>query len=164
MACWTMAERVACWWGPVMRVSAGSTLWAARKTAISASRLRWSSSRGRAQAGAVAAIPGAGGGADVVGEFADEFGALLQVARPGRVGGEHVGDGGQPAQRSQVCCGVAGGGRQAPVQDGGGVVGVAERGVGGLVQGRDGVVSFDGQQGEVAAQHGPGLGVGEVVA
>ena len=59
---------------------------------------------------------------------------------------------------------VAGGGRQAPVQDGGGVVGVAERGGGGLVQGRDGVVSFDGQQGEVAAQHGPGLGVGEVVA
>jgi len=47
--------------------------------------------------------------------------------------------------------------RQAPVHYGAGVVGVAERGVGGLVEGRDWVVSFDGQQGKVAAQHGQGL-------
>ena len=36
MSCWTMAERLACCSGPVMRVSAGSTSWAARNTAISA--------------------------------------------------------------------------------------------------------------------------------
>jgi Integrase core domain len=117
----------------------------------------------RRPGGCGGSVPGAGGGSDLIGEFRDEFGALLQVGRPGRVGGEHVGDGGQPAQRSAVCRVGAAGGREAAVQDGGGVVGVAERGVGGLVQGRDGVVSFDGQQGEVAAQHGPGLGVGEVV-
>lgn len=43
-------------------------------------------------------------------------------------------------------------------------MGVTESGGRGLVQGVDGVVSFDGQQGEVVAQHGPGLGVGEVMA
>ncbi len=48
-------------------------------------------------------IPGAGGAADVIGEVADEFGALPQVGRPGRVGSDDVGDGGQPVQRSTVC-------------------------------------------------------------
>ena len=55
MRCWTAAERLACCSGPVMRVSAGSTLWAARNTAISAISWGWEATRGRAHTGAVAA-------------------------------------------------------------------------------------------------------------
>ena len=53
MNCWMAAERLACCSGPVMRVSATSTSWAARNTAISAISWGCSASKGRAQAGTV---------------------------------------------------------------------------------------------------------------
>ena len=108
-------------------------------------------------------VPGAGGVADLVGELGDEVRAGAQVWAPLRVGVEDVGGVGQPAQRPSGACG-AGWGGQAPVEHGGGVVGVAERGLGGVVQRVEGVVSFYGQQGQVAAQHRPCSCVGDVCA
>ena len=54
MSSCTAAERVACCGGPVMRVSAASTWWAARNTAISAVSSGCLASSGRAHGGAVA--------------------------------------------------------------------------------------------------------------
>ena len=47
-----------------------------------------------------AGLPLARGGADLVGQIADELGARVQVGAPLRVCGQRVGDGGQPAQRT----------------------------------------------------------------
>ena len=160
MSCWTMAERLAVLLGAGQAGVVGSTLWAARNTAISAaSSGRWSSS-GRPRRGRWP-VPGAGGVADLVGQLGDQFAALAQVGAPLRVVAQAVGDGGQPAQRS----GLSGGlrvGSDAPVDDGGGVVGVDERVLGGgVVSAASGSCPAAAMQRQVLAQHGPGLGAGE---
>ena len=80
------AERLACCSGPVMRVSAGSMLWAARNTAISAVSWGWLATTGPRPGGGGCRGPFAGGGADLVGELGDELGAVGKVGTPLRVG------------------------------------------------------------------------------
>jgi hypothetical protein len=80
------------------------------------------------------------------------------------VGGECVGDGWQPAQRTDAFGGRSWGWLQPPVEHRGDVDGIAQGGRGGLVQGVDGVVAFDGLKGEVTSQDRPGRVVGDVGA
>jgi len=86
--------------------------------------------------------------------------ALRQVVTPVRVGGQGVGEPGQPRQWSWG--GAAGvGGVEPAVQDGGDVAGGVDLALGqGGGERRDRVAVVDGDQGQVAAQRGVGGGVG----
>lgn len=50
---------------------------------------------------------------------------------------------------------------QAPVQHGGRIHSITESGGCGVLQGGDGVASAQSEQGQVAAQHRPGRGIGD---
>ena len=89
------------------------------------------------------------GVADLVGQVGDQFGAGAQVGAPLRVVGEQGRGGGQPAQRPDPG-GVCAGGVDAPVEDGGGVVGAEQLVLGGGVGERgERVVAVGGDDGQV---------------
>ena len=101
------------------------------------------------------------GVADLVGQLGDQFGAGAQVGAPLRVVGEQGRGGRQPAQRPDPA-GVCAGGVDAPVDDGGGVVGAEQLVLGGGGGQRgERVVAVCGDDGQVLAQHRPGLGAGQ---
>ena len=99
--------------------------------------------------------------ADVDDQGADQVGSGAQVGAVLLMGGQDVGDGGQPGQRSALCA-APGAWVQAPVQDrgrvGGGVQLAAEHCRG---QGGHGVVAVGGQEGQVGPQSGVCGGVGQ---
>ena len=102
------------------------------------------------------------GGADLVGQFSDQLRPASEVLRPFGILVHRSRDGRQPAQWANVGGSRSLGCGQAPVEHGRGVEGVTQRGGGSLVQCGDGVVAVESEQGQVAAQHGPGFGVGDV--
>ena len=95
---------------------------------------------------------------------ADELGARVQVGAPLGVSRQRVGDGGQPAQRTDPLGGRPVRCRQPPVEHGGEVDGVSQAGWRRRRVGPRWVVAVDGQQGQVAAQHRPRAAVGDVGA
>ena len=154
---WTARVRTGYWRAPVRRVSASSTPVAARNTAISAVSAGFTVISGRAHAGAVALVQPACAFADVLGQALDQLFAAGQIGAPLRIVGQCLRHGGQPAQDPDAGR-VGSGGVDAVIEHCGGVGGVVDAALGQRVgQQLAGVGATEGQDGEVAAQHRPGL-------
>ena len=119
-----------------------------------------------AQTEAFAAVQLADDGvADLVGQLGDQIRAGTQVGAPLRVVGQQRRGRRQPTQRPHPVGGgparVGAGGVDAPVDLGGGVVGAEQLVLGGGVgQCGEWVMAVCGDDGQVLAQHRPGLGTG----